>query len=87
MCARGLSDSLLYLVTISVRVPYEARNRAADAPAGPDPTTRTSVSATGCPPAAVVIASLPAAAGWSVRRAGSAVLISLNVHLSAVRIA
>ena len=44
MCARGLSDSRSYLVTISVEVPYVARNSAAAAPAGPDPTTRTSVS-------------------------------------------
>src|SRR3954464_10085220 len=47
MCARGVSDNRPYFVTSSVAVPYDARKRVADAPAGPEPTTRTSVLMSG----------------------------------------
>src|SRR3954452_22387731 len=51
MCARGVSASRPYLVMTVVFTPYVASASAAAEPAGPLPTTRTSVSRSGigCP--------------------------------------
>src|SRR4051812_46541275 len=51
MCARGVSASRPYLVITVVCTPYVASASAAAEPAGPLPTTRTSVSRSGigCP--------------------------------------
>jgi hypothetical protein len=46
MCARGVFAVQRYLVIMMLLTPRLDRNRAADAPAGPEPTTSTSVSTT-----------------------------------------
>jgi hypothetical protein len=43
MCARGVFAVHRYLVTMMLSTPRVDRNNAADAPAGPEPTMRTSV--------------------------------------------
>jgi hypothetical protein len=47
MCARGVFESQRYLSTRTFSTPYSLRNSAADAPAGPHPTIKTSVSIRG----------------------------------------
>jgi hypothetical protein len=44
MCARGVSESRPYLVTTMLATPYVLSSSAAAPPAGPLPTTSTSVS-------------------------------------------
>ena len=46
MCARGVFAVQRYLVIMMLLTPRLDRNRAAEAPAGPEPTTSTSVSTT-----------------------------------------
>src|ERR1035438_2370077 len=48
MCARGVLAVHLYLVIMMLGIPSVARHRAADPPAGPDPTISTSVSTVPC---------------------------------------
>jgi hypothetical protein len=44
MCERGVFAVQRYFVSIMLSTPYVLRNSAAEPPAGPLPTTRTSVS-------------------------------------------
>ena len=55
MCARGVFAVQRYLVIMMLLIPSVDRKRAADAPAGPDPTTSTSVSTTTSVPSALPV--------------------------------
>src|SRR3954452_23916820 len=57
MCARGVFAVQRYFVIMMLRMPSGARKSAAEAPAGPDPTTTTSVSVAG--PEGSAVSAMP----------------------------